>query len=80
VIGSKGGADTQPNWYLNLRANPAVEVQVATDHFRARARVATGKEREQIWEQMVQAFPFYGEYQKKTRREIPVVLLEKHSV
>jgi proline iminopeptidase len=77
VIGSKGGADTQPGWYLNLRANPVVEVQVARECFTARARVATGKEREQIWEQMVQVFPPYREYQKKTRREIPVVVIEK---
>ena len=77
VIGSKGGADTQPGWYLNLRANPAVEVQVARERFPARARVATGKEREQLWEQMVQLYPPYREYQKKTRREIPVVVLEK---
>jgi deazaflavin-dependent oxidoreductase (nitroreductase family) len=79
VIGSKGGADTQPSWYLNLRDNPAVEVQVARDHFRARARVVTGKEREQIWAQIIQPFPFYSEYQKKTKREIPVVVLEKES-
>lgn len=77
VIGSKGGADTQPGWYLNLRANPAVEVQVARERFPARARVATGKEREQLWEQMIQLYPPYREYQKKTRREIPVIVLEK---
>jgi deazaflavin-dependent oxidoreductase (nitroreductase family) len=79
IIGSKGGADTQPNWYLNLRANPQAEVQVAREHFTVRARVATGKEREQLWEQMVQLYPPYREYQKKTRREIPVVVLEKQS-
>jgi len=77
VIGSKGGADTQPGWYLNLLTNPAVEVQAGREHFPARARVATGKEREQLWEQMVQLYPPYREYQKKTRREIPVVVLEK---
>jgi deazaflavin-dependent oxidoreductase (nitroreductase family) len=62
---------------LNLLANPAVEVQVGKDQFPARARVVTGKERAQIWEQMVKIYPFYGEYQKKTKREIPVVALEK---
>jgi deazaflavin-dependent oxidoreductase (nitroreductase family) len=77
VAGSKGGADTQPGWYLNLRANPLVEVQVAREHFTARARVATGKEREQLWGQMVQMHPPYGAYQQKTQREIPVVVLEK---
>lgn len=79
IIGSKGGADTQPNWYLNLRANPQAEVQVAREHFTVRARVATGTEREQLWEQMVQLYPPYREYQKKTKREIPVVVLEKQS-
>lgn len=77
IIGSKGGAETHPRWYLNLLANPAVEVQVGKDQFPARARVVTGKERAQIWEQMVKIYPFYGEYQKKTKREIPVVALEK---
>ena len=77
IIGSKGGAETHPRWYLNLRANPAVEVQVGKEQFPARARVASGREREQLWAQMVQAFPFYGEYQQKTKREIPVVVLEK---
>ena len=77
IIGSKGGADTQPGWYLNLRANPVVEVQVGREQFNAHARVATGKEREQLWEQMVQISPLYNDYQKKTKREISVVVLEK---
>jgi deazaflavin-dependent oxidoreductase (nitroreductase family) len=79
VIGSKGGADTQPAWYLNLLANPTVEVQVAKEIFTARARIATGKEREQLWAQMVQVYPPYRDYQQKTNREIPVVVLEKQS-
>lgn len=79
VVGSKGGADTQPGWYLNLCANPKAEVQVARERFTARARIATGKEREQLWAQMVELYPPYREYQKKTRREIPVVMLEKQS-
>ena len=77
VAGSKGGADTQPGWYLNLRANPVVEVQVASELFTAHARVATGKEREQLWEQLGQMAPPYRDYQQKTKREIPVVVLEK---
>jgi deazaflavin-dependent oxidoreductase (nitroreductase family) len=77
VAGSKGGAETQPGWYLNLRANPVVEVQVGREQFTAHARVATGKEREQLWEQMVQISPLYNDYQQKTKREIPVVVLEK---
>jgi deazaflavin-dependent oxidoreductase (nitroreductase family) len=77
IAGSKGGAETQPDWYLNLRVTPVVEVQVGGEQFTARARVATGKEREQLWEQIVQLYPPYREYQKKTKREIPVVVLEK---
>src|ERR671925_1093562 len=72
VIGSKGGADTHPGWYLNLRANPVVEVQVGREHFTVRARVATGKEREQLFEQMVQMASPYRDYQQKTQRELPV--------
>lgn len=79
VIGSKGGAGTHPWWYLNLYAKPVVEVQVGREIFTARARIATGSERAALWNQMVEAFPFYGKYQTKTRREIPVVVLEKES-
>jgi deazaflavin-dependent oxidoreductase (nitroreductase family) len=52
-------------------------VQVGKDQFPARARVATGKEREQLWERMLQVHPPYREYQQKTKREIPIVVLEK---
>jgi proline iminopeptidase len=77
IIGSKGGADTHPGWYLNLRANPTAEVQVGREHFTVRARVATGNEREQLFEQMELMAPSYRNYQKKTKRELPVVVLEK---
>jgi deazaflavin-dependent oxidoreductase (nitroreductase family) len=77
VVGSKGGADTHPGWYLNLLANPLVRVQVAKEHFNARARIAKGQERTRLWEQMVQLYPPYREYEKKTHRQIPVVVLEK---
>ena len=77
IIGSKGGADTHPGWYLNLRANPTAEVQVGREHFTVRARVATGNEREQLFEQMAQMAPPYRDYQQKTKRELPVVVLEK---
>ena len=77
LIGSKGGADTHPAWYLNLRANPTAEVQVGREQFTVRAREATGKEREQLFEQMAQMAPPYRDYQRKTKRELPVVVLEK---
>ena len=77
IIGSKGGADTPPGWYLNLRANPTAEVQVGREQFTAYARVATGQERERLWEQMAQMAPPYRDYQQKTQRELPLVVLEK---
>ena len=77
VIGSKGGADKHPAWYLNLLANPIAEVQVGSEIFTARARVAMGEERRQLWDQMAQIASPYNDYQKKTKREIPVIVLEK---
>ncbi len=77
VIGSKGGSETHAAWYLNLLDNPVVQVQVATEHFTARARIATGAERAQIWKHMLSVYPPYQDYQNRTKREIPVVVLEK---
>ncbi len=76
IAGSKGGADAHPVWYLNLVANPEVEIQVRRDVMRARARTATGVEREALWKEMVEVLPQYDEYQSKTSRQIPVVVLE----
>ncbi|MHB2018879.1 MAG: nitroreductase family deazaflavin-dependent oxidoreductase [Candidatus Xenobia bacterium] len=75
VVGSKGGAPEHPDWYKNLLANPQVEVQVATDKFHATAETATGEKRRQLWEVMLPIWPAYEQYQTKTQREIPVVLL-----
>lgn len=79
VVASKGGADAPPAWFVNLRANPDVEVQVKGDRFRARARVATPEEKPARWASMVEAWPDYDRYQEKTSREIPVVVLERAS-
>ena len=76
VIASKGGAPKHPNWYLNLVANPEVEVQVGTKKMKARARTVTGPERAGLWEKALEFWPPYADYQKKTDREIPVVLLD----
>jgi deazaflavin-dependent oxidoreductase (nitroreductase family) len=76
VVASKGGAPEHPAWYLNLRAHPEVEVQVKADRFTARARTATGAERAALWKQMAALFPPYEAYQRRTEREIPVVVLE----
>jgi len=77
VVASKGGTDAPPAWFLNLEADPDVEVQIKGDRFRARARVATPEEKPAMWAEMVAAWPDYDEYQKKTSREIPVVVLER---
>ena len=76
VIASKGGMPKHPLWYMNLEAHPECEVQVGAKQQRARARVAAGKEREQLWRQMVEIYPPYADYQKATERIIPVVVLE----
>jgi deazaflavin-dependent oxidoreductase (nitroreductase family) len=77
VVASKGGAPAHPAWYLNLEANPDVEVQVKADKFKARARTATGPERAVLWDKMVEIYPPYADYQKKTDREIPLVVLQR---
>ena len=75
VVGSKGGAEDDPEWFKNLRANPSVGVQVGPRRFTARARVASPDERERLWPEMARMFPLYDEYAAKTGRVIPVVLL-----
>lgn len=77
VVASKGGWEHHPLWYQNLQANPEVEVQVWGDRFKARARTAEGEERERLWKVMAAAWPQYDDYQKKTDRQIPVVVLER---
>jgi F420H(2)-dependent quinone reductase len=76
VIGSKGGAPKHPAWYLNLEAHPDVEVQVGTERRRLRARRANAEEADRLWPQILERAPLYGKYRAKTRREIPLVLLE----
>jgi len=76
VIASKGGAPEHPGWYRNILADPVVEVQVGTKKLKARARTAEGAERARLWEKSLEFWPPYADYQKKTQREIPVVVLE----
>jgi len=75
VVASKGGAPQHPGWYRNILANPEVEVQVGTAKMKARARTATGAERARLWEKALEFWPPYADYQTKTEREIPVVVL-----
>jgi deazaflavin-dependent oxidoreductase (nitroreductase family) len=77
IVASKGGAQKHPEWYRNLVANPTVEVQVLDDRFEAMARTANDEERPRLWELMAQIWPAYNDYQKKTSRQIPVVILER---
>jgi len=77
VVASRGGAPTHPSWYDNLVAQPEVQVQVMADRFRARARTATPAERPTLWKTMAAIWPPYDEYQTRTTREIPVVILER---
>jgi deazaflavin-dependent oxidoreductase (nitroreductase family) len=76
VVASKGGWPQHPAWYLNVEANPEVEIQVKDDKIRARARTATPEEKAELWAIMTKEWPDYDRYQEKTDREIPVVVLE----
>ncbi len=77
IVASRGGDDTHPAWFLNLRDNPAVEVQVAgKPKQQMRARIASAEERARLWPLVTSKFKNYAAYQKRTDREIPLVLLE----
>jgi deazaflavin-dependent oxidoreductase (nitroreductase family) len=76
VVGSKGGSDTPPSWLVNFQAHPEVEVQIGTDRFPARARIATPDEQRRLWPVMMALWPPYEQYQARTSRRIPLVILE----
>lgn len=77
VFASKAGADTNPDWYHNLVANPDGSVEVGADTVDVRARVLDGSERDEVWSVQKERFPGFAEYEQKTSRVIPVVLLER---
>ena len=77
IVASKGGAPVPPAWYLNLQADPEVQVQVKGDRFAAHARSATPEEKPELWRIMTSIWPHYDEYQERTAREIPVVVLAR---
>ena len=77
VVASKGGAEEHPAWYLNLTAQPEFTVQVRGDRFKAHARTPKPEEKPELWRMMSDRWPAYEEYQHKTRRDIPVVVLER---
>jgi deazaflavin-dependent oxidoreductase (nitroreductase family) len=77
VFASKAGAPTNPDWYHNLVAHPDATVEVGTENYRVVARVASGDERDRIWEKQKREYPGFAEYEAKTTRQIPVVILER---
>ncbi len=79
VFASKAGGPTNPDWYHNLRANPDAVVETGTERIPVRARVADGDERERIWEEQKRVNSNFADYEQKTARTIPVVILERVS-
>jgi deazaflavin-dependent oxidoreductase (nitroreductase family) len=76
IVASNGGAPEHPNWYQNLVITPKVEIQVGADKYTAYARTVTKEEKPRLWKLMAEIFPNYLDYQAKTTREIPVVIVE----
>jgi deazaflavin-dependent oxidoreductase (nitroreductase family) len=77
IVASMGGAPNNPAWYHNLAANPDVTAEVGTETFRATATVLKGEERDRAFAAVVEKMPFFGDYQRKTTRTIPVIALER---
>ncbi|HXM58439.1 MAG TPA: nitroreductase family deazaflavin-dependent oxidoreductase [Candidatus Dormibacteraeota bacterium] len=77
VIASKGGAPTNPGWYHNVKANPIVTVEVGTEQFQARAHEVEGAERDRLYDAHAALMPNFAEYQRKTTRRIPVLVLQR---
>ncbi len=75
VVASMGGAPIHPKWYLNLKANPAAEIQVRDEVIPVNARTATPEEKLRLWGLVTQVWPNYDVYQSRTDRDIPVVVL-----
>ena len=75
VIASKGGSPTHPDWYLNLVANPTVQVNIAGVNSSMYASTATAADKKRLWAQIVAKYPLYEEFQYKTSRDIPLVIL-----
>lgn len=77
VFASKAGADSNPDWLHNIKANPLTRIEVGLDTIEAQARIADGEEHDRIWEQQKADWPQFAEYEKRTSRDrIPVVILE----
>lgn len=79
IIASNAGAPAHPDWYYNLVARPQVVVEVGADTFDASAVVLAGAERQQVWDSIVQQYPFFVDHQAKVARQIPIVALQRHA-
>jgi deazaflavin-dependent oxidoreductase (nitroreductase family) len=77
IIASKAGAPTNPDWYHNLVAHPDTTIEVGTETIPVKATVAEGEERDQLYARMAERMPGFAEYQQKTTRKIPVIVLER---
>ena len=77
VIASMGGAPRHPSWFLNLKANPDVTIEVGAEKYTAKASVPEGAERDRLFNQQVAQMPAFADYQRKTTRAIPAVVLER---
>lgn len=77
VVASKGGAPDHPDWFKNLSADPQATIQVQAEQIPVRARTAEGAERDRLWKLMTDVWPAYDDYQRKTDRQIPVVVFER---
>ena len=75
LVASKGGYPKHPAWFHNLRAHPDTTVQIGREHRAVHARVATPEERERLWPKVVELYSGYADYQRRTEREIPLVIL-----
>jgi deazaflavin-dependent oxidoreductase (nitroreductase family) len=76
LVASKGGHPKNPSWFHNLRANPNTTIQIGSRRLAVRARIADPLERARLWPKAVEVYPGYEGYQRRTRREIPLVILE----
>jgi deazaflavin-dependent oxidoreductase (nitroreductase family) len=77
VVASKGGSPSNPSWFENLQANPDATIEVEAEKVAVRSSVADGQERARLWSLMAEDWPAYDEYQTRTERQIPVVVLSR---
>jgi deazaflavin-dependent oxidoreductase (nitroreductase family) len=77
IFGSNAGRPRHSAWYHNILANPSVTIEIGADKYDAIASVVTGEEREELWKKQVAAAPYFADYQAKTDREIPVIVLDR---